>query len=144
MADITHSIIPEKNTSASLIVMLLVSVLVGAIVGAILGAAYVSPTWLALIAGLCGTLAALFARNTIVNRIAGIGLNDFNIPAVVMVYTLIASVAGSLAAKEVLDSAAAYISSGLLGGIAALFSAILMSMLMLTYYLNPHSERMDR
>ncbi|KWT72023.1 hypothetical protein APY04_0306 [Hyphomicrobium sulfonivorans] len=144
MADITQSIVPERSTSANLIVMLLVSVVVGAIVGAILGAASAAPTWLALIAGLCGTLAALFARNTIVNRIAGVGLNEFNIPSVVIVYALIASVAGSLAAKEVLDTAATYVSSGVLGAIAALFSAILMAMLMLTYYLNPHCERLDR
>ena len=139
MADITHSMIPERNASASLLVMLLVAVVVGAILGAILGYA-ISPTWLALICGLCGTLAAMYARNTIINRIAGVGPNDFNVPSVVVVYALIAAVAGSLAAKEVLDHAASYVSTGLLGAIAALFSAILMGMLMLTYYLNPHCE----
>lgn len=143
MAYITHSMVPERNASASLLVMFLVAVVVGAILGVILGYA-VTPTWLALICGLCGTLAAICVRNTVINRMAGIGPNEFNVPSVVVVYALIASVAGSLAAKEVLDHAASYISTGLLGAVAALFSAILMGMLMLTYYQNPHREDAGR
>lgn len=140
MAQATHSALLQRTTSASLILVLLVSTAVGAMIGAFIGSS-LPLTWLALVAGVLGVLAAIFVRNTVLNRAAGIGPDDYSVPGVVSVFTLIASIAGSLAAKEVLDQWAVSVSPELLGTIAGLFSAVLMVLLMVTYYANPQHVR---
>ena len=50
---------------------------------------------------------------------------------------MIASLAGSLAAKELLDRTMGDYSALWLGTLAGLFSAILMSLLLITYLMNP-------
>lgn len=140
MAQVITSVRPQGTTSASLIVMLLVAAAVGAIVGAVIGNA-LNPALLALIAGFIATISAIVVRNNLLNRMTGVGFDDFKIPMVVAVFAVIASVAGSLAGKELLDDVGGDFSPAWIGTVAGLGSAILMALLMLTYYMNPQPRR---
>ena len=135
MAQVFATARPQGTTSASLIVVLLVAAAVGAIVGGILGD-NINADLLAIIAGFIATIAAIIVRNNLLNRVTGVGPDDFKIPTVIIVFALIASLAGSLASKEVLDQVSEF-HPVWIGTMAGLFSAILMSLLMLTYYMNP-------
>ncbi|CAN1721854.1 conserved membrane protein of unknown function [Hyphomicrobium sp. 1Nfss2.1] len=136
MAQVISTARPQGSTSASLIVMLLVAAAVGAIVGRLIGYS-TNPAVLAMVAGFVATIAAVVVRNKLLNRVAGVGPDDFRIPMVVVVYSAIASIAGSLAGKELLDQAGGNFAPEWVGTVAGLGSAILMSFLMITYYMNP-------
>lgn len=53
----------------------------------------------------------------------------------------IASVAGSLAAHDLIGFVGAQTSPGLLGALAGLLSAVLMALLMITYHAHPSRRR---
>ena len=131
---------PQGTTSASLLVMLLVAAGVGAIVGAIIDYS-INTAWLAVVAGFIATVSAIIVRNNLLNRLTGVGPDDFKIPMVLAVFAAIASVAGSLAGKELLDQAGGNFSPEFIGTIAGLGSAILMSLLMVTFYMHPQPHR---
>jgi hypothetical protein len=131
---------PQGVTSASLIVIILVAAAVGAGVGGILGTTTLSPLGIALVSGFVATVAAVIVRNRLLNRLSGAGPDDTRIPMLVAVFAVIASVAGSLAAKELLDEAGTF-SAVWLGTVAGLTSAILMSFLMITYHMYPEAQR---
>ena len=95
---------PTGVTSASLIVVIVVAAAVGATVGGILGN-YVPAVAVALGSGFMATVVAVIVRNTLVNRFSGAGPDQGRIPAVVAVFGVIGSIAGSLAGKELLDQA---------------------------------------
>lgn len=116
--------------------MLLVAAGVGAIVGGVIGDR-MNLALLSVLAGFIATISAVVVRNNLVNRLTGVGPDDFKIPMVLIVYGLIASVAGSLAGKELLDQAGGNFSTEWFGTVAGLGSAILMSLLMITYYMHP-------
>lgn len=116
--------------------MLLTATAVGAIVGKVIGND-VNTTLMAVIAGFVATVTAIVVRNNLLNRVTGAGPDDFRVPMVVAVFSVIASIAGSLAAKEVLDQTGAQFTSVWIGTMAGLTSAILMSLLMITFYMNP-------
>lgn len=139
MAQAIYPARPQGTTSASLIVMLLTATAVGAIVGKIIGNG-VSTAWLAVIAGFIATISAIIVRNNLVNRMTGVGPDDFRVPVVIAVFSVIASIAGSLASKELLDQVAEF-DPVWIGTLAGLTSAILMSLLMVTYYMNPQPRR---
>ena len=111
-------------TSASLIVVIVVTAAVGAGVGGILGN-YLPAIAVALGAGFVATVVAVVARNTLVNRLSGAGPDQARIPMVVAVFAVIGSIAGSLAAKEILDQAGGAYTSVWLGTVAGLASAVL-------------------
>lgn len=119
--------------------MLLVAAAVGAIVGAVIGEG-LNTALLAVVAGFIATISAIIVRNNLLNRLTGVGPDDFKIPMVVAVFSVIASIAGSLAGKEVLDQIGAKFSPEWIGTVAGLASAILMSLLMITYYMNPQPK----
>lgn len=125
---------PQGVTSASLIVIILVAAAVGAAVGGMLGPNF-NPALLAVISGFIATVVAVFVRNELINRLTGAGPDDFKIPMVVAVFAIVASLAGSLASKEILDDAGGGFSPVWIGTVAGLASALLMSMLMITYYM---------
>jgi CDP-diglyceride synthetase len=125
---------PEGVTSASLIVVILVAAAVGAAVGGMLGPNF-DPAVLAVISGFIATIVAVFVRNELINRLSGAGPNDFKIPLVVAIFAIVASLAGSLAGKEFLDDMGGNYSPVWVGTVAGIASAILMSMLMITYYM---------
>jgi hypothetical protein len=132
---------PQGVTSASLIVIILVAAAVGAAVGGLLGQTDIDHVFLAIIAGFCATVSAVIARNALVNRISGAGPDDTRIPVVVAVFALASSLAGSLAANEILDGYPDLYSSGVwLGTFAGLVSSIIMAMLMITFYMNPRPQ----
>ena len=131
---------PQGVTSASLIVIILVAAAVGALVGGVLGGSLdVVP--LAIISGFVATVVAVVVRNELINRMSGAGPDDFRIPIVVAVFAVVASLAGSLAGKEILDNVAEASSPVWVGTVAGIASAILMSMLMITYHMYPEPRR---
>lgn len=129
-------------TSASLLIVLFVGTVVGALTGLVLGGGY-GALWLAVLAGFLGCLAAVAVRHLIINRGVGVGRDDTKIPGLVVLYAIIASLAGSLAAKEISDLAQLGAGAGL-GALAGLFSAMLLSMLLITYHTRPGEKPMIR
>jgi ABC-type nitrate/sulfonate/bicarbonate transport system permease component len=77
----------------------------------------------------------VLVRNELINRLSGAGPNDFKIPMVVAVFAVVASLAGSLGGKEILDDVGGTYSPVWVGTVAGIASALLMSMLMITYYM---------
>ena len=122
-------------TSASLLIVLIVGTAVGALVGLAVGGA-LDPFYLAILAGFVGTIVAGIARDRIVARGAGVGPDDSRTPMLVIIYSAVASLAGSALALEIAQRSdlAAPI---WLGTLAGLFSCILLGMLMITYHTNP-------
>ena len=91
-------------TSASLLIVLFVGTVVGAVTGLVVGGSF-NPDGLAILAGFLGALIAVMVRNFIIAKGAGVGPDDSRTPVLVVVFALVASLAGSLAAKEVTDLA---------------------------------------
>jgi putative effector of murein hydrolase len=78
----------------------------------------------------------VIVRNLAIARGAGVGPDDSKTPGLVVVYAIIASLAGSLAAKEVTDFSE-LTAPVALGALAGLFSACLLGLLMITYHTHP-------
>jgi hypothetical protein len=123
-------------TSANLLIVLLVGTVVGALAGLGLGDFFSNPWYLALVAGFLGTIVAALVRDFIVRRGGALGPDSSRIPALVLVYAVIASLAGSSAATEVAQQSD-MTASVWVGTLAGLFSSILMSMLMIAYFTHP-------
>jgi hypothetical protein len=128
--------VPQGVISASLIVMIVAAAIVGAGVGGMIGP-NIEPAVLAVICGFVATLCAVLLRNQLLHRLSGAGPDSAKIPIVVAVFAMIASLAGSLGAKELLDRTMGDYSMVWLGTLAGLFSAILMSLLLITYLMPP-------
>jgi len=122
-------------TSASLLIVLFVGTVVGALTGMVVGAGF-STIYLAILAGFLGCIAGVIVRNFALLKGAGVGPDDSKTPVLVVIYAIVASLAGSLAAKEVADFSEITAPVGA-GALAGLFSAFLLSMLMITYHTNP-------
>jgi len=122
-------------TSASLLIVLFVGTVVGAVTGMVVGGSFGADP-LAILAGFLGAVAGVIIRNLIIAKGAGVGPDDSKTPMLVAVYAIVASLAGSLAAKEVLDVSELTAPVGI-GALAGLFSAVLLAMLMITYHTNP-------
>lgn len=120
--------------SASLIILILVAAAVGAVVALVLNE-MVGPRLLAILSGLVGAIVASIARYRLVFRGAGAGHDEARIPGVLLVNVAIASIAGSLAAHDV-ATYANVLEPVVMGGLAGLFSAILMALLMITFHSN--------
>ena len=131
---------PQGVTSASLIVIILTAAAIGAIVGGIIGTS-LDTAPLAIVSGFVATAVAVIVRNKLLNRFSGVGPDDFQIPMVVAVFAIIASIAGSLASKEMLDQVGGVWSPVWIGTLAGLASAILMALLMITYHMYPEPRR---
>jgi hypothetical protein len=124
-------------TSANLLIVLLVGTVVGALTGLGLGDLFTNQWYLALLAGFLGTIIAAIARDFIVRRGGGgLGPDSSRIPTLVLVYAVVASLAGSSAATEVAQQSD-MTASVWVGTLAGLFSTILMSLLMITYFTHP-------
>ena len=130
-------------TSASILVVVFTAAVVGALIGLGLGGFISNAVVLALIAGFVGTLAASVARNTLVHRFSGVGPDDSRVPSVVLTYAVIASIAGSLAGHDI-ATILGEASPVWIGTLAGLFSAVLMALLMITYYMNPPPAKKKR
>lgn len=126
-------------TTASLLVVTLVATGTGALTGLFLGG-LVEPVLVAVVAGLVGTVVAGIVRNTLLVDVWGVaGIEDVGTPTVVLTYAAVASLAGSLAAHQLIDLAA-YTSPVLLGALAGILSAALMGLLMVAYRMNPEQR----
>ena len=117
-------------TSARLLLVLFVGTVVGAITGLVLGAGF-NADYLAILAGFLGCVSAVIVRN-----LMGLGSDDTKTPWLVTFYAIIASLAGSLAAKEVSDLSEIAAPAGI-GALAGLFTALLLAMLLITYHTHP-------
>jgi tellurite resistance protein TehA-like permease len=122
-------------TTASVLIVMIVATVVGGVIGMVLGGS-VNVFLLAIAAGFLGVIAAAIVRNYILVRVAQSGPDDSGIPAIIVVFSLVASVAGSLAAEELSDEVLQF-PPALLGAFAGLLSSVLMVMLMVTYHMNP-------
>lgn len=114
--------------------------IVGTVVGALIGLAIgggLDPLYLAILAGFLGTIVGAIARNIIMVRGSGSGPDDSRTPMLVVVYSAVASLAGSTAALEVARRSDLASSGVWIGTLAGLFSGILLAMLMITYHTNP-------
>jgi hypothetical protein len=123
-------------TSASLLIVLAIGTAVGALVGLGLGTS-VGALTLAVIAGFFGTVLGAVVRSFILSRGAGLGPDDSRTPMLVIVYAAVVSLAASAAAVEIAQRSDLAGSPVWIGTLAGLFAAILMAMLMITYYTNP-------
>jgi hypothetical protein len=123
-------------TSASLLIVLLVGTAVGALTGLAVGGSLGSLS-LAIVAGFLGVIIGVVVRNLILARGAGLGPDDSKTPIVVIVFAAVASLAASAAALEFAQRSDLAGSPVWIGTLAGLFAAILMAMLMVTYYTNP-------
>ena len=134
--------VPEGVISASLIVLIVVAIAIGASVGLLLGA-FLPPgsRLIAIPAGFAATVVASIARYKLVALGARAGVDEARIPMVLVVNAAIASIAGSLAAHDLMGFVGAGTSPSLLGGLAGLLSAVLMALLMITYHSNPKARR---
>jgi hypothetical protein len=126
-------------TSANLLVVLLVGAIVGALAGLGLGGLISNPLYLGIAAGFLATIVAGLVRNFLVNK-GALGPKYSALPGVVILYAVIASIAGSAGAVEI-DQAAGLTSPVWIGTLAGLFSGILMALLMITYYMHPGQSR---
>ena len=135
---------PQGATSASLIIVILIGAAVGAGVGGLLEGVIVEKAWLAIIAGFVATIIAGIIRNALIHGVSGAGPDTLKIPGVVITFAIVASVAGSLAAHEILDDYPdVYEGAGSgiwLGTVSGIFSCVLMAMLMITFYLHPRQD----
>jgi len=127
---------PEGLVSASLIVVTVVAVAIGAAVGLLLGAFFPPGSRLiAIPAGFVATVVAGTARYKLVAL--GARVDPARIPVVLVICAAIASIAGSLAAHDLMGFVGAQTSPSLLGALAGLLSAMLTALLMITYHTNP-------
>jgi hypothetical protein len=135
---------PPGATSASLIIVILIGAAVGAGVGGLLEGVVADKAWLAIVAGFVATVVAGMVRNALIHGVSGAGPDTFKIPGVVLTFAVVASLAGSLAAHEILDDYPTVYeaaNSGIwLGTVAGIFSCIIMAMLMITFYLHPRNQ----
>jgi len=123
-------------TSADLLIVLVVGTAVGALAGLAIGTD-VGPLWIAVIAGFLGTTIGAIVRNFIISRGVGRGPDDTGTPILVIIYAVIASLAGSTAALEIAQQSDLADGPVWIGTLAGLFSAILMALLMIVYHTHP-------
>ena len=135
---------PQGATSASLIIVILIGGAVGAAVGGLLEGVVADKVLLAIIAGFVATIVSGIIRNALIHGVSGAGPDTRKIPGVVITFAVIASLAGSLSAHEVIDDYdSIYMgahSAIWLGTVAGIFSCVFMAMLMITFYLHPRRE----
>lgn len=125
----------ESMISASLVVVITVSIVIGGLTGMLLES-MLNTVALAIAAGFFGVIAAGILRNLVVRRGMGLGPDSSSLPVVILVYSAVASLAGSLAATEIAETQL-HLSTSMLGAISGLFSGLLMALLMITYHMNP-------
>jgi hypothetical protein len=132
---------PEGVISASLIILVVVACAIGAGVGLLLSGVLPNTRVIAIAAGFTATVFASIARYKLVFLGAHAGTDESRIPIVLVVNAAIASIAGSLAAHDLMGFAGAQTSPAIMGAVAGLLSAVLMAMLMITYHSNPNPRR---
>ena len=114
---------------------MVVAVVIGAVMGLLLGELFPPGSrFIAIPAGFIATVVAGTARYKLVAL--GARVDAARIPVVLVVCAAIASIAGSLAAHDLMGFVGAQTSPGLLGALAGLLSAMLTALLMITYHTN--------
>lgn len=123
-------------TTASILTVMLVATLIGGLMGMVLHGA-VAPIRATILGGLLGTVVAGIVRNTLLVRVwSAAGVEDVGTPISVIISAAVASLAGSLAAHELISNVGP-IWSGVTGMLAGLLSSGLMALLMVVHSLEP-------
>src|SRR5262249_27536656 len=91
---------------------------------------------LMIVAGFLGVLAAAIARNFVFVHLTKLWPHASDIPSVIIVFSVVASLAGSMTAQEITRDLV-HLSPTLACGLAGLISAVLMVMLMAAYKMKP-------
>ena len=133
---------PEGVISARLVIVTLVAITIGAVTGLLLGG-FLPPgsRLIAIPAGFIATVVAAIARYKLVALGARVDVDEAKIPTVLVSNAAIASIAGSLAAHDLMGFVGAQTSPALLGALAGLLSAMLMALLMIAYHSDPNPRR---
>lgn len=122
-------------TTVSLLVVLIVGTIVGALAGMLLGNSMESGVLLAVLSGLSGTVAGAVTRNALVEMGVGVGEFEEALPTSVLIFAVIASLAGSLAGFEVASLLHEFLPAWI-GALAGLFSSILTGQLVIAYHMS--------
>ena len=96
---------------------------------------------IAIPAGFIATILAAIVRYKLIALGARVDVDEVKIPTVLVTNAAIASIAGSLAAHDLMGFVGAQTSPALLGALAGLLSAVLMALLMIAYHANPDPRR---
>jgi hypothetical protein len=126
-------------TTASLLVVMFVGTIIGALVGMFLGNSIPPGPWLAILAGLAGTVLGAVVRNFLVDQGIAVGEYEAALPTPILIFAAVASVVGSLAGLEV----ALLIGESFplwIGALAGLLSSILTSLLVIAYHHTPPAK----
>ena len=131
---------------ANLLIVLIVGSVVGTFTGLLLGG-LVGDLYLAIIAGILATFVAGSVRNIRIPQLVTIYFaldTGHGVPWLVIVYSAVASLAGSAAAVQV-ATVSKFTSSVLIATLAGLFAGILMAILIIVYHMNqPPAGRAGR
>jgi hypothetical protein len=104
----------------------------------------VSDLVLALIAGILGTVSAGVVHNIRIPQLMVIySAVTVEIPLRVIIYSLIASLAGSFAAVQI-ATMSGFASSVTIGALAGLLAGILMAIMMTVYEMTPRKSKPNR
>lgn len=125
-----------EMTSASALIVLFVGTAVGALVGLFVGGS-IGAWYLAMLAGFLGSTIAAVARSAILARGAGVGPDDTHIPGLVIIYAAVASLGAGSLALDIAQRSGLAATPVWIGTLAGLFAAILLTILMVTYYTHP-------
>jgi len=121
-----------------MLVMTLAGIATGIVTGMVLEGAMSGPA-IAIAAGLVAAIASVFARHMVVVRNGLPGPDHSSLTSITIVFSLVAALAGGLAAEEVTDHLL-HLPHKLVGGFAGLFSAMLMAILLTAYHMNPDKK----
>lgn len=122
--------------SASVFIIIIGGVFAGGVTGRLLDG-LVPELVLALIAGFIATIVGAIVCNYVIGRLPYTKSNVARMPVAVIVYSLVGSIAGSLAGYELAVLGGHPFSSGIVGTLAGVLSAVIMVLLMLTYRMDP-------
>src|SRR5262249_17319990 len=122
---------------AIVLIVTLASTIVGMLVGLTLGEAISGPIPV-ILAGLFGIIAAALVRSLVFVHLPKTGSGVSDVPAFILLLSLVASLAGSMTAQEITRELV-HLRPSLVGGLAGLISAVLMVMLMTAYNMKPKS-----
>ena len=124
--------------SASLLIIIIVSTTIAAVVGVTLEHT-LSGLALTISAGFCGVIAAAFVRNLIFAQFTRPGRRSSAIPGAIVVFSAVASLAGSMTAQEITKEIVE-LRPSLVCGLAGLISSALMGMLVAAHHLSPQTR----
>jgi len=118
--------------STSLLIVILVSTIVAGLLGVVLGDVLDS-LLVAILAGFFGVISAALIRNFVISRLVDPKRDNGGIPPMIIVFSAVASLAGSMTAQEITRELV-HLRPSLMAALAGTISAVLMGMLMVVHH----------